>query len=313
MHNRWKSVGMLLGSIAVVLSTGFTAAPASAAPLSTPPSTGTYDAQPPSQAGYVTYNTVDPSNPGWGTLLNEPLAAWNTIVYATTPGNSVSFQFAPESTSIGFMYSMAPNRGSFRVELDGQPIDQINAYAPETRRQVIKTWPVSTHNNNHVITIYLLAGTPNGIIDFDAFIVNQDAAPGMSTVDDADSLMRAIGTWTRDTAATGAFNNTQTVSQTPGQVIRLTFTGPDVIVYFTRAYNRGIAVVTIDGVDRGPMDQYGAGVTRMASQRFYVPSGSNTHIHTITITVKGTTSCPTTSATCGTFIDVDAITVNPYN
>ncbi|KAB8143048.1 hypothetical protein F8S13_12480 [Chloroflexia bacterium SDU3-3] len=312
MKFSWKSLGMAVGGLAIVLSSTMTAAPAVAAPSYTPPGTGTYDAQPPSQAGYVTYNTADPSNPGWGTLLNEPLAAWNTIVYATTPGNSVSFQFAPESTSIGFMYSMAANRGSFRVELDGQTIDQINAYAPETRRQVIKTWPVSTHNSNHVITIYLLPGAPNGIIDFDAFIVNQDAAPGLTTIDDSDTLMRTIGTWTRDTAATGAINNTQTFSQTPGQVIRLNFTGPEVLVYFTRAYNRGIAAVTIDGVNLGYMDQYGGGVTRQQYQHFSVPANSNTYIHTITITVKGTTSCPATSATCGTFIDVDAIQVLPY-
>lgn len=301
MKFSWKSLGMAVGTLALVLNTALSATPAAAA--TTYPK-GTYDAQTIDQTGAVTYRDSTTTLPVWG-ALSDPLASWETLVNSFSVGNSATFQFT--GSTIGYLHSMSPNHGTYAIYVDGILKATRSAYAPEVRRSVIDT--VEVLYGTHTVEVRHVSGP---MIDFDAFAVDQDIVPNGYEYDNTNTLLRTLGTWTADNAATGAFNTTQVFSNQTGAVARLGFRGTSVTLKYTGAYNRGKAAVTIDGITVATINQYEPGVNRQRTLTFTVPSSAQaaSSVHNLHITVLGQTTC-SGQATCGTYIDIDSITVHP--
>ena len=80
------------------------------------------------------------------------------------------------------------------------------------------------------------------------------AKPGI--YDDLDPTILLRGDWERGEAFDSAFERTVTYTDIPGAEIRFAFEGGELTYVFTRAANRGIAAVTIDGAGKGTIDLY---------------------------------------------------------
>ncbi len=138
----------------------------------------------------------------------------------------------------------------------------------------------------------------------------EDAAPVNATrepvppgsYDDADPRLYLREAWTRDPQFQEAYSHTLSYSNVPGASASLSFDGDAVTYVYTRACNRGIAEVWVDGRMRGQVDLYAA-ETAWKSRTRYAGLGSGRHI--IDIRVSGQKN-PRAS---GGFVDLDALIV----
>ncbi len=200
---------------------------------------------------------------------------------------------------ISYIYSLDPTRGAFYVYIDGVLRGYFSGYAAETRRQVIRTWAVSS-GSSHTFEVRAAGG---GTTDLDAMAVNI-ASVGSGIYDDTNTHFRfyPTGAWTLQNGVSGAYNTTQTYANTAGSFFRFTFTGSQITYYFSKANNRGIAAVTIDGNDYGYVDMYSPNTQRGQSVTY---SGLGSGTHTINITVTGYRN----PASQNFVVDVDRLTV----
>jgi hypothetical protein len=152
---------------------------------------------------------------------------------------------------------------------------------------------------------------------FDEFYVARleplcrDAAPvpieplvtvGPGTYDDFDSRILLVGDWDRSDQFAEPLRHTVTFTDIPGAEIRFKFEGGDLTYLFTRAPNRGVASVSIDGVSKGAVDLYSADVQWQSRARFnYLGPGR----HLLVIRVTGQSR----PAAKGNFVDLDAFEV----
>ena len=220
-------------------------------------------------------------------------AAWGTITYTSNAGYRAGFSF--NGTRISLLYSMAYNRGNQSVFIDGVYRGSFSSYASsytnDTRRQVIQIWdglPAGDH------TIEVRADS--GLVDVDAFAVDL-AAFGTGTYDDATTAPRFVGTWDALSGISGLYNGTMKRSQTGGDFARITFVGNQITWVFSRDTSRGIAVVTIDGVNKGSYNFYGS----LQRQQTLPFTGLGSGVHTFHVTVTGTSQ----AGAIGSFVDVD--------
>ncbi|MEO8025897.1 MAG: hypothetical protein ABI823_05470 [Bryobacteraceae bacterium] len=127
-------------------------------------------------------------------------------------------------------------------------------------------------------------------------------AAGAGTYDDKDLHVLYRGAWIRDAQFAETFAHTVTYSAAAGESFRLAFNGSKIAWVFTRASNRGIAQVLIDGVEREAVDLYAAKPEWQARRSFDV-AGSGSHMLEIRVTGRKN------SAASGAFVDVDALIV----
>ena len=126
------------------------------------------------------------------------------------------------------------------------------------------------------------------------------AQPG--TYDDFDPTILLLGDWERNDGFEQAYRHTVTYTDTPGAEIRFAFAGSEVTYVFTKASNRGIAAIAIDGISRGTIDLYSAEPQWQSTVRF---GGLGPGRHLLTIRVTGESR----AGAIGKFVDVDALTV----
>lgn len=129
-------------------------------------------------------------------------------------------------------------------------------------------------------------------------------AAGSGAYDDTNgSQLNRIGSsWVQSCCWPNAYQNTVSWANATEDAFTFTFTGSQVRYYFTKASNRGIARVTIDGVDYGTIDLYSPNAQWQQSV-LYASLGPG--IHTIHIAVSGQKNANST----GFFIDVDRLDV----
>ena len=120
----------------------------------------------------------------------------------------------------------------------------------------------------------------------------------LSVQDSNTTSIRYAGTW-RAYSGTEPLSGTMRYSGTAGSTASMTFTGRAVSWVATRAVNRGIGYVYIDGTYVGSVDSY-ASATQWRSVVF-ARSWASSGTHTITIKVAGTSGRPT--------IDLDAFAI----
>jgi len=137
-----------------------------------------------------------------------------------------------------------------------------------------------------------------------------DAAPAagpMVTVtrgfyDDFDPAIRFRGDWEQDTSFAAADRHTISYSNVPGAEFSIAFEGTALTYVFTKAPNRGIAAITIDGADSGTVDLYSPNVQWQTRLRVCC-AGPGRHVAAIRVTDR---SNPQSS---GRYVDLDSFEV----
>jgi hypothetical protein len=120
-----------------------------------------------------------------------------------------------------------------------------------------------------------------------------------AAVDDASPAVVYSGNWGKG-AFRSAFRETLTFSDEPGAVARFSFEGTELLYIYTKAFNRGMALVTIDGTARATIDLYDPQIVWQARTVF---GGLKPGPHRAEIQVIGRRN----PASSGDFIDIDAL------
>ena len=126
------------------------------------------------------------------------------------------------------------------------------------------------------------------------------APPG--TYDDPDSRICLHAAWTRDTQFADADRHTLTYSNIPGASATFAFHGEAITYVYTRAANRGIAEVFVDGQLKDRADLYSP-KTSWRSRTRYECLGPGAHVIQIRVTGEHN------SRACDSFVDLDALIV----
>jgi glycosyltransferase involved in cell wall biosynthesis len=120
--------------------------------------------------------------------------------------------------------------------------------------------------------------------------------------DDFDPAVRYRGDWTASDKFDGPFQHTISFSDIPGAEAAFAFEGSALVYMYTKAPNRGLAAITIDGAAKDTIDLYSPTVEWQASSRFCCLGPGK---HVVVIRVLGQNSPGST----GQFVDLDAFRV----
>jgi hypothetical protein len=122
------------------------------------------------------------------------------------------------------------------------------------------------------------------------------------TFDDISDDIVYTGLWSHSSFAEAA-GGTVSFSNSPGAVARLSFEGTQITWVYTRAFNRGIAEVKLDGIARGDIDLYSPKIVWQARKTF---DGLALGKHTFEVIVAGRKQAASTDK----YVDVDALIVH---
>jgi len=120
--------------------------------------------------------------------------------------------------------------------------------------------------------------------------------------DDSDPLLVYRGEWSHDTSFSEPDRHTVSYTDVPGGEIAFAFEGRQFTYEFTKAPNRGIASVTVDGLVKGEVDQYAPRI-EWKSTRVFCCFGPGRHEATISVTGRHD------SAATARFVDLDGLIV----
>jgi hypothetical protein len=120
--------------------------------------------------------------------------------------------------------------------------------------------------------------------------------------DDFDPAIRYRGDWTNSDKFDGPFVHTISFSDVPGAEAAFAFEGSSLVYMYTKAPNRGLAAITIDGADKGTIDLYAPTVEWQSSSRFCCLGPGK---HLVVIRVLGQNS----PGSEGQFVDLDGFRV----
>jgi dolichol-phosphate mannosyltransferase len=120
--------------------------------------------------------------------------------------------------------------------------------------------------------------------------------------DDFDPALLYRGDWTNDKNFAEPDLHTISYTDVAGSEVEIAFEGKALTYVYTKAVNRGIASVTVDGVDRGAVDLYSA-VTQWQSRTRFCCFGPGRHMAVIRATGRANPQSK------GKFIDLDSFTV----
>lgn len=247
--------------------------------------------------GAGTYDNTSSSvvyNGSWTSGTNFPRAHNGTVIWSNTGAATAQLTFT--GSRITRRYTMAFNRGSERVYIDGIDRGGSSSYAPTTRWQVDKTWEVPY--GTHTIEVRADGG---GYSDLDAFIVDTPVV-GSGSYENNNSQIRYMGTWNQSSSFPSASAGTLSWSNTTENATSFTFVGSQVTYVFTKVYNRGYAAITIDGIDKGVTDLYAPSTLWQSSVTY---GGLGYGVHTIHVSVTGQKS----GAASDRYIDLDRFIV----
>jgi hypothetical protein len=120
--------------------------------------------------------------------------------------------------------------------------------------------------------------------------------------DDFDRALIYRGEWTNDRNFAEPDAHTVSYTDVAGSEVEIDFEGKGLTYVYTRAANRGIASVTIDGADRATVDLYSANTEWQTRTRFccFAPGR-----HVAIVRATGTAD----PRSKGKFIDLDSFTV----
>jgi len=122
------------------------------------------------------------------------------------------------------------------------------------------------------------------------------------TYDDVDPAIRFRGIWEKSAGFDGPAFHTISYSDLPGAEISFAFEGTALTYVFSKAFNRGLAEVRIDGVGKEIVDQYSPNIEWQRRVKFCC-LGSGRHV--ATVRVLGRKS----RRSSGEFVDLDCFVV----
>lgn len=122
--------------------------------------------------------------------------------------------------------------------------------------------------------------------------------------DDPSSAITYTGTWTHNSVGGGAYNGTQSYSNTTNNTAAFSCAGNQLQVQFTTDVNRGIAQIVLDSGPPIVLDTYATAPGTVRSPVLPLTPG----MHTVTVTVTGSKN----SASSGTYIGIDAFVVSDW-
>jgi hypothetical protein len=117
--------------------------------------------------------------------------------------------------------------------------------------------------------------------------------------DDTNWSITYAGHWVRGEFE-GSSNGTLTYSNDPAAVARFSFEGTELRYWYTKAFNRGLAAVFVDGISKGTVDLYSPTIEWQSSSLF---AGLTPGRHTVEIRATGRHD----PASADTYIDIDAL------
>jgi hypothetical protein len=120
--------------------------------------------------------------------------------------------------------------------------------------------------------------------------------------DDLDARIEYNGAWIHDPQFAQAANGSVTYCNIPGAWLRLAFQGSAITYVFTKAANRGIAQVSIDGIVQGRIDMYSA-ITQWRSQKTFTRLAPGVHLFEVRVLGEKN------PAASQSFVDIDSISV----
>ncbi len=120
--------------------------------------------------------------------------------------------------------------------------------------------------------------------------------------DDISDDIRYTGLWSHS-SFTEAAGGTVSYSNEPGAAARLSFEGSEITWVYTKAFNRGIAEVKVDGIARGEIDLYSPKIVWQARKTFGDLTPGK---HTFEVIVAGSKDAAATDR----YVDVDALVVH---
>jgi len=120
--------------------------------------------------------------------------------------------------------------------------------------------------------------------------------------DDVNDEVQYSGLWTQGSFPDAA-GGTVSFSNDPGAAARLSFEGSEITYVYSRAFNRGIAEVKVDGISRGDIDLYSPRIIWQARTAFrdLMPGK-----HTFELIVSGRKH----AAASDRYVDLDALIVH---
>ena len=119
--------------------------------------------------------------------------------------------------------------------------------------------------------------------------------------DDWDARLGYRGLWSRLRFGE-ASQGTLTASESTGAELVVRFQGSEVIYVYTKAFNRGLAEVVLDGASQGTLDLYSPAIEWRTATPFRATGPGP---HTLQIRVTGRKN----PAATGVFVDVDTVSV----
>jgi glycosyltransferase involved in cell wall biosynthesis len=129
---------------------------------------------------------------------------------------------------------------------------------------------------------------------------NDSTPPGFH--DDFDPSIVFHGDWTKSAQFDGPDRHTISYTNVPDAEVSFAFEGTALTYVFTKAWNRGLASVTIDGISQGTIDLYSPNIEWQSRQKFCC-LGAGRHVAAIRVVGQ---SNPKSK---GNFIDLDSFVV----
>jgi hypothetical protein len=222
----------------------------------------------PTPTAQAAYTVLDDRN---SAITFSPLANWTrgntdcrsfqcTFTHSKVTNSTISYTFTDDNVSL--VFSKGWNRGKAEVKINGLVVDTIDQYAPGCCLwQVYKRYNF-TSSATRTITIRVLGthspGSTDNTIDLDAIVIDYPYASWGEYDDSAGSYNHlAPNLWVTGTDP-NFYNGSNKHSDHDDNAVNFTFYGNEVDYYFTKGNRRGLLRVTIDGIDKGIIDQYTA-------------------------------------------------------
>ncbi|MDQ6706167.1 MAG: hypothetical protein M3Z85_09380 [Acidobacteriota bacterium] len=145
---------------------------------------------------------------------------------------------------------------------------------------------------------YVMSYAGGRLIDLPHLPCPIDTSSAADPIDDSSLRVCWQGAWT-----SGEFpqslGGTVTFTNQKDATAKIAFEGSSLKYIYTKAYNRGLAAVTVDGMDKGVIDEYSPGIVWQASTDF---NGFKPGKHTAEVRVLHQRD----SAASDSYVDVDA-------
>ena len=226
-----------------------------------------------------------------------------------TANSYVEFKF--DGTSFEWYGTKAVNRGIAKVYVDGKEVKSVDCYSATAAHKQLLYKSETLIPGTHTVKI-LVTGTKNSAanncqIDLDKIIIKNDVvSPTVTlkagTYQENNAAFAYNGVW-KNISSSNYDGGALMQSETANSYVEFKFDGTSFEWYGTKAVNRGIAKVYVDGKEVKLVDAYSA--TTAHKQLLYKSETLTAGTHTVKILVTGAKN----SAANNCQVDLDKIVI----